>query len=277
MTKGRGLFGGFLVCCFLLGLLVATVQMETSSKPFSFCLPGHRDAVRRLVFLVGLVVSLAFLLICIALLASPSFAGPLSRSITPPEWLILVLGSYFCASVAAYLLGAGVAFSVCRCTWRVGSELDGLGGVHVRHVRWVHDDSVSDPPLAGRRDGSGLGCGPGKLVVAGTSGVVSPQLCHALDGVLRSVGSHPDPEVPQPSMRPASPRTFPRDWTGSSKGRSARAGRPASANTPGGSCTRPVCWSARSGSGFSRSRCWRLPAPRIFRRWLPASSVSFSS
>ena len=110
-TKGRGLFGGFLLGSFLLGLLVATLQMETSSKPFSFCLPGHREAVRRLVLLVGLVVSLVFLLVCVALLASPSFTGPLARSIMPPEWLILVLGSHFCASVTAYLLGAGVAFS----------------------------------------------------------------------------------------------------------------------------------------------------------------------
>lgn len=113
-TKGEGLFGGFLLGSFLLGLLVATLQMETSSKPFSFCLPGHREAVRRLVLLVGLVVSLAFLLVCVALLASPSFTGPLARSITLPEWLIVMLGSYFCASVMAYLLGAGIAFSTIR-------------------------------------------------------------------------------------------------------------------------------------------------------------------
>ena len=113
-TKGRGLFGGFLLGSFLWGLLVATLQMETSSKSFSFCLPGHRDAVRRLVLLVGLVVSLVLLLVCVALLASPSFTGPLARSLTPPGWLILVLGSYFCASVAAHLLGAGVVFSGMR-------------------------------------------------------------------------------------------------------------------------------------------------------------------
>lgn len=113
-TKGRGLFGGFLLGSFLWGLLVATLQMETSSKPLSFCLPGHRQAVRRLVLLVGLVVSLVLLLVCVALLASPSFTGPLARSIMPPEWLILVLGAYFCASVTAYLLGAGIAFSTVR-------------------------------------------------------------------------------------------------------------------------------------------------------------------
>ena len=119
-TKGEGLFGGFLSGSFLLGLLVATLQMETSSKPFSFCLPGHRHAVRRLVFLVGLVVSLAFLLLSIALLARPSFTGPFERSIMPPELLILVLGSYFCASVTAYLLGAGVAFSVIHSASALG-------------------------------------------------------------------------------------------------------------------------------------------------------------
>jgi hypothetical protein len=110
-TKGEGLFGGFLVCSFLGGLLVAALQMETASKPFSFCLPGHRNAVRGLVFLVGLAVSLVLFCICLALLASPSFTGPFEWAGMPRELLVLVLGSYFCASVAAYLLGAGVAFS----------------------------------------------------------------------------------------------------------------------------------------------------------------------
>ena len=41
-TEGEGLFGGLLVGSFLGGLLVAALQMETASKPFSFCLPGHR-------------------------------------------------------------------------------------------------------------------------------------------------------------------------------------------------------------------------------------------
>jgi hypothetical protein len=111
-TEGRDLFGGFLLSSFLLGLLVAALQMETSSKPFSFCLPGHRDAVRRLVFLVGLVVSLAFLLVYAAVLASPSFAGPWELHAMAPELLVLLAGSCLCASVTAYLLGAGIAFSV---------------------------------------------------------------------------------------------------------------------------------------------------------------------
>jgi len=111
-NHGGGLFGGFLVCSFLWGLLVAALQMEAASKTFSFCLPDHREAVRRLVFLVGLVVSLAFLLISVALLVSPSSPGPFERAITPGGLLVLVLGSFFCASAAAYLLGAHVVFSV---------------------------------------------------------------------------------------------------------------------------------------------------------------------
>jgi hypothetical protein len=112
--KGRGVFGGFLVCSFLWGLLVATTQMETASKPFSFCLPGHRDVVRKLVFLAGFVVSLALVLVFAALLASPSFVGPLEFYLRSPGVLILLKISYFCASMTAYLLGAGVAFSLTR-------------------------------------------------------------------------------------------------------------------------------------------------------------------
>ena len=110
--QGSGIFGGFLVCSFLWGLLVATTQMETTSRPFSFCLPGHRDAVRRLVFLAGLVVSLAFLVIFAVLLESPSVIGPWEFYVAPPGLLILLKISYFCASMTAYLLGAGVAFSL---------------------------------------------------------------------------------------------------------------------------------------------------------------------
>ncbi len=109
-SKGGGLVGALLVCAFLWGLLLATLQMETASRPLSFCLPGHRDAVRRLLFLVGLIVSLAFLLICVMLLASGSFTGLFERSIMPPRLLVVVLGAYFCANMAAYLLGAGTAF-----------------------------------------------------------------------------------------------------------------------------------------------------------------------
>ena len=121
-TKGRGLFGGFLVGSFLLGLLVATLQMETASQPFSFCLPGHRDAVRRLVFLVGLVVSLALSADFRCTAGVAIFHRPFrARSITLPEWLIVMLGSYFCASVTAYLLGADVAFSRIRSGSAVGA------------------------------------------------------------------------------------------------------------------------------------------------------------
>jgi hypothetical protein len=111
-SKGKGVFGGFLMCSFLLGLLVALMQMETSSRPFSFCLPGHRHGVRSLVFVVGLGVSAAFLLLVVALLALTSFTGPFERAITSPALLVLVLGAYFCASMTAYLLGAGVAFGL---------------------------------------------------------------------------------------------------------------------------------------------------------------------
>jgi hypothetical protein len=111
-SRENGVFGGFLVCSFLWGLLMATTQMETASKPFSFCLPGHRDAVRRLVFLAGFIVSLAFVLIFTALLESSSFLGPSEFYVGSPGMLILLRISYFCASMTAYLLGAGIAFSL---------------------------------------------------------------------------------------------------------------------------------------------------------------------
>ncbi|OHB67224.1 MAG: hypothetical protein A2Y76_12225 [Planctomycetes bacterium RBG_13_60_9] len=115
-TRGRGVFGGFLACTFLLGSLMGVMQMEILSKPFSFCLPNHRGSVRRLVFLGGLVASLIFLLVFAVLFESPTFTGPSELYIMPPGLLILVAVASFCASVTAFLLGAGIAFSVRNAT-----------------------------------------------------------------------------------------------------------------------------------------------------------------
>ncbi len=95
----RGAFAWLLVPVLVLGTVVAIMQMEVLTKPFSFCLPGHRAVVRRLILAVGFAASFFFSLpfVCYPGLfdASPARAG-------------LVLCSAFAANLMAYMLGVGV-------------------------------------------------------------------------------------------------------------------------------------------------------------------------
>lgn len=78
------------------GLTAGTLQMEVVSKPFSFCLPGHRIAFRQLVFLVGLIV---ILIVSLFLLGEA----------VPSSLLRL---SLCCTGLTAYFIGVSIALAV---------------------------------------------------------------------------------------------------------------------------------------------------------------------
>ncbi|MBN2376742.1 MAG: hypothetical protein JXD22_10085 [Sedimentisphaerales bacterium] len=59
---------GFLMINLLAGMLVASLQKDTLSKAFTFCLPGHRQLGRKFVFSVGLVLNIVFSLPFVAVL-----------------------------------------------------------------------------------------------------------------------------------------------------------------------------------------------------------------
>ena len=54
---GAGRFIGLIVLAFLVGMAAAVQQMEILSRPMAFCLPRHRQTVRRFVLTVGVVVN----------------------------------------------------------------------------------------------------------------------------------------------------------------------------------------------------------------------------
>lgn len=83
---------GVLVLVSIIGLIVAVMQMEAASKPFVFCLPEHRSAFRRLVFLVGAVATGV-----VTPLVWPA-AG------VPSEFFHL---RFFCTGLVAYFVGVG--------------------------------------------------------------------------------------------------------------------------------------------------------------------------
>jgi len=52
-----GRYLGYLLISYFSGMIVGSLQKEISSKPFSFCLPGHSEIPRRFIFWVGVVLN----------------------------------------------------------------------------------------------------------------------------------------------------------------------------------------------------------------------------
>jgi hypothetical protein len=97
---GHGRFIGLIVLAFVVGLLLAVLPLEVLSKPFSYCLPGHRKMVRKFVFCVGIVFNIFGSLLF--------FVYPSSNT----GQLLLVVCSAFSAGLIFYWLGVGLAFGV---------------------------------------------------------------------------------------------------------------------------------------------------------------------
>jgi len=96
---GQGRFIGLIVLAFVVGLLLPVLQIEVLSKPFSYCLPGHKRMVRKFVFCVGIVFNIF---------------GSLLFFVYPDlnaGQLLLVVCSAFFAGLISYLLGAGLVFT----------------------------------------------------------------------------------------------------------------------------------------------------------------------
>ena len=96
-AAGEGEFVGLIALAFLVGMCAAVLQMEIMSKPFAYCLPGHRLAARKFIYAVGVVTDLAS---AVLFLFYPelSFFGRLAA------WC-----SAFFAGLVFYLAGAALA------------------------------------------------------------------------------------------------------------------------------------------------------------------------
>ena len=97
---GQGRFIGLIVLAFVVGLLLAVLPIEVMSRPFSYCLPGHRKMVRKFVFCVGIVFNIFGSLLF--------FVYP---SLNVGQ-LVLMVCLAFLAGLISYLLGAALAFTV---------------------------------------------------------------------------------------------------------------------------------------------------------------------
>jgi len=97
---GKGEYIGLVVLALVVGFLVSITQIEVLTKPFSYCLGGQREVVRKLVFSVGVVVNL---LGSMLFLTYPGL-HPLQR-------LVVVCSAFF-AGATFYMLGVALAFAV---------------------------------------------------------------------------------------------------------------------------------------------------------------------
>ncbi len=97
---GEGQYIGLVVLAFLIGLLAAALPIEVVTKPFSYCLPGHRKVARRFIFWVGAIVNF---LASLLFLRYPGLHS----------WqLVLVVCSAFFGGLICYWLGVGLAFGI---------------------------------------------------------------------------------------------------------------------------------------------------------------------
>jgi len=95
---GAGKFVGLVVFQFLVGLWAGVMQMEILTKPFAFCLPGHRLTVRKFIFLIAVVTNVPGSLLFLLYPRLPVGLMP------------VVLCSAFCAGMVFYVAGVWLAF-----------------------------------------------------------------------------------------------------------------------------------------------------------------------
>lgn len=63
---------GCMAVSFLMGLVLASLQKEILAKPFSFCLPGHRQVPRLILFYIGAMIN-ALLALAFLVYSGPAF------------------------------------------------------------------------------------------------------------------------------------------------------------------------------------------------------------
>jgi len=139
---GEGTFIGLIVLAFLIGMTAAVLQMEIMTKPMAFCLPSHRQTVRRFVFSVGIATNLVGALL---FLFYPGL---------PFVWRLLVLGSACSAGLIFFLAGAWLSFRAKQPLAFVGLLAFGMFGGAFLKLHILLERAVVMHPIAV----IGLGC-----------------------------------------------------------------------------------------------------------------------
>jgi hypothetical protein len=149
-AAGEGKFIGLIALAFLIGMTAAVLQMEILTKPMAFCLPGHRQSVRKFIFSIGVVTNGASALL---FLLYPGL---------PFAWRLLVLCSAFFAGLVFFLAGAVLAFRFQRTSDFTSLLALGISGVVLLKLHIPLEQIVVLHPLVVM--GFGLLCAAGVWV-----------------------------------------------------------------------------------------------------------------
>lgn len=95
----KGLFVALLALSNIAGLFACSMQIDIAIKPFSHCLPGHRNVKRQFLLIVAVVTSLLFSLIFL-----------LYPNITSTDKFMAVVAAFF-AGMISFWIGTFIAFS----------------------------------------------------------------------------------------------------------------------------------------------------------------------
>jgi hypothetical protein len=134
-VAGEGKFIGLIAFAFMVGMLAAMLQMEILTKPFAFCLPGHRRVVREFIFSVGLVTDL---LGAMLFLFYPGL---------PAAWLLAVLCSAFLSGLFFYLAGVWLTFHSRQPLAFIGLLACGLFGGRLFNLHILLERAVVGHPV----------------------------------------------------------------------------------------------------------------------------------
>ena len=146
-AAGEGRFIGLIALAFMVGMAVAVLETEILTKPMAFCLPSHRQTVRKFVFSVGIAANLVGALL---FLFYPGL---------PFLWRPIVLGSAFFAGLVFYLAGATLTFRYLQAPGFIGLLVFGLFGGRLLGLHIALEWVVVSHPLVVM--GAGLLCAVG--------------------------------------------------------------------------------------------------------------------
>lgn len=148
MVKLRtsGSFIVFFIASFLVGLLTANLQRDVLTKPFSFCMPEHRDQSRLLIVgigsVLGLLTGIAFLIKIF------NSHGDGAAAATLPFWAVCFL------AMMCYLLGVWFIFVpknsaafVCALLLVIGAQIS--MGTTLRVINYMIVSAPLLPVAAG--------------------------------------------------------------------------------------------------------------------------------
>jgi hypothetical protein len=90
------IIGSFLFFSCITGFLAALMQIDVFTKPFSFCLPEHRQNVKKVLLILGIVICFVVALIMVCFVLSK-------------QWSLLIISIYF-ANLFFFFLGVEICF-----------------------------------------------------------------------------------------------------------------------------------------------------------------------